>query len=174
MTRKSHWTDTPTFIISLLALLFAAIAAWPVIRDWFPKPPVVPSASVVQSLSVPATPLRHPVASPSGSSFPQPSPVVSAATPTPQAIPADDKPSGASDLYLAAYLAFQKAEKMTSNNSIADAIRTYKESDEILITISKTFPTWNKPIVEYRKARIADALQMLESGNRPQRGEEYP
>ena len=31
-----HWTLTPAFIIAVLILIFAAIAAWPVIRDWLP------------------------------------------------------------------------------------------------------------------------------------------
>jgi len=30
--KKPHWSVTPTFIITFLAMLFAAIAAWPVIR----------------------------------------------------------------------------------------------------------------------------------------------
>jgi hypothetical protein len=97
MARKPHWTITPAFIVGLLAMIFAAIAAWPVIRDWFPKTPVVSSAPVVQSPSVPAGPLQLPTASPSASatSLSQPSPAVSAAAPTQQAnLPV--KPSSAS------------------------------------------------------------------------------
>jgi hypothetical protein len=33
--RKPHWTLTPGFIVGFFAMLFAAIAAWPVIREWF-------------------------------------------------------------------------------------------------------------------------------------------
>jgi hypothetical protein len=33
---KPHWTITPGFIIGVLAMVFAGIAAWPVIRDWLP------------------------------------------------------------------------------------------------------------------------------------------
>jgi hypothetical protein len=31
-----HWTITPLFIVAVLTLVFAAIAAWPVVRDWLP------------------------------------------------------------------------------------------------------------------------------------------
>ena len=34
--RKPHWTMTPGFVVILLTMIFAAIAAWPVIREWFP------------------------------------------------------------------------------------------------------------------------------------------
>jgi hypothetical protein len=29
-----HWTATPAFWVALIAMVFAAIAAWPVIREW--------------------------------------------------------------------------------------------------------------------------------------------
>jgi hypothetical protein len=36
--KKHHWTVTPGFWVSVVAAIFAAIAAWPVIRDWFSLP----------------------------------------------------------------------------------------------------------------------------------------
>ena len=33
---EPHWTITPGFVIGVLAMVFAAIAAWPVIREWLP------------------------------------------------------------------------------------------------------------------------------------------
>jgi hypothetical protein len=32
---KPHWTLTPSFAVIVLTMIFAAIAAWPVIREWF-------------------------------------------------------------------------------------------------------------------------------------------
>lgn len=32
--REPHWTMTPSFWVSVAAMIFAAIAAWPVIRAW--------------------------------------------------------------------------------------------------------------------------------------------
>ena len=33
--KKAHWTLTPGFWVTVAAMVFAAIAAWPVIREWF-------------------------------------------------------------------------------------------------------------------------------------------
>lgn len=33
--KKPHWSLTPVFIVAVLAMLFAAISAWPVIRELF-------------------------------------------------------------------------------------------------------------------------------------------
>jgi hypothetical protein len=35
MARKIHWTVIPGFIIGFLAMVFAAISAWPVLGLWF-------------------------------------------------------------------------------------------------------------------------------------------
>jgi hypothetical protein len=32
--KKPHWTVTPGFWVAFAAMVFAAIAAWPVIREW--------------------------------------------------------------------------------------------------------------------------------------------
>lgn len=34
--KKPHWTLTPSFWVAVFAMIFAAIAAWPVIREWIP------------------------------------------------------------------------------------------------------------------------------------------
>src|SRR5262245_53671129 len=34
LARKPHWTTAPMFWVTVLALIFAALAAWPVIRGW--------------------------------------------------------------------------------------------------------------------------------------------
>ena len=34
-----HWSVTPGFIVGVLAMLFAAIAAWPTVREWFQSVP---------------------------------------------------------------------------------------------------------------------------------------
>ena len=36
---RPHWSVTPGFIVGVLAMLFAAIAAWPVVREWFQASP---------------------------------------------------------------------------------------------------------------------------------------
>ena len=55
---KPHWTITPGFIIGFLAMVFAAIAAWPVIREWIQFAPPANTGANFQpprSNSVPTT-----------------------------------------------------------------------------------------------------------------------
>ena len=55
--RKPHWTLTPSFWVALAAMIFAAIAAWPVIQEWFRRAePVhkVASSPPQQSNSTPS------------------------------------------------------------------------------------------------------------------------
>jgi hypothetical protein len=56
--KKPHWTATPNFWVAVLAMIFAAIAACPVVREWFqPSAPSHKAASSQppQSNSVPLT-----------------------------------------------------------------------------------------------------------------------
>lgn len=56
---EKHWTVLWGFIIAVLTMVFAGIAAWPVIRDWFQSaPPASKDASSPppQSNSTPTTP----------------------------------------------------------------------------------------------------------------------
>src|ERR1700730_14353231 len=57
--REPHWTVTPGFIIGFLAMVFAAIAAWPVVREWLLQRPAahmnraVPSPTLAQQSQAP-------------------------------------------------------------------------------------------------------------------------
>lgn len=56
---KPHWTVNPGFLVISLTMIFAAIAAWPVVREWIPAfRPAVKAAGFQpqQSNSVPAQP----------------------------------------------------------------------------------------------------------------------
>jgi hypothetical protein len=46
--KRPHWSLTPSFIVLLLTMFFAAIAAWPVIREWFQPSPSVDTGSTFQ------------------------------------------------------------------------------------------------------------------------------
>jgi len=53
-----HWTLTPAFWVAVAAMLFAAIAAWPVIQGWFlTSSPVSKAASFQQQQSQSKSPL---------------------------------------------------------------------------------------------------------------------
>jgi cytoskeletal protein RodZ len=45
---KPHWTLTPAFWIAVAAMIFAAIAAWPVIQGWILSSPIADKAATVQ------------------------------------------------------------------------------------------------------------------------------
>ena len=71
---KPHWSLTPGFVVILLTMIFAAIAAWPVIREWLPaSQPASKAASSpqLQSNSPPAQPAIQ-----------QTSPIASGVTPS--------------------------------------------------------------------------------------------
>jgi hypothetical protein len=46
--KKPHWSLTPSFIVLILTMVFAAVAAWPVIREWFQPVPSVGTKSIPQ------------------------------------------------------------------------------------------------------------------------------
>ena len=70
---------TPGFIVGFLAMVFAGISAWPVVREWLAKPVQSPTPSVgVQSTQTKETPLQAPASS-------QPSASIS----VPEATPSD-------------------------------------------------------------------------------------
>jgi hypothetical protein len=63
-SERVHWTITPGFIVGVLAMLFAAIAAWPTVREWLQSVPPAhtdassqspPSNSVPVILTAPKT-----------------------------------------------------------------------------------------------------------------------
>ena len=47
--KEPHWSLTPGFIVIFVTMIFAAIAAWPVIREWFPKHEPAKTSSGFQS-----------------------------------------------------------------------------------------------------------------------------
>jgi hypothetical protein len=54
--KKPHWTLTPSFAVIVLTMIFAAIAAWPVIREWFPSSQPASKAASFQPLQSNSTP----------------------------------------------------------------------------------------------------------------------
>jgi hypothetical protein len=67
---KPHWTLTPAFWVAVLAMVFAAIAAWPVVREFFQAAPTAAkAASSLQPQSQP-TPSKLPEPKKSASSNP--------------------------------------------------------------------------------------------------------
>lgn len=61
--QKTHWTVTPGFVVLVITMAFAGIAAWPVIHDWIStvvkKGSVSESEPVLRKATTPA-PIRVP------------------------------------------------------------------------------------------------------------------
>ncbi|MHA3773531.1 hypothetical protein ACXR0O_18510 [Verrucomicrobiota bacterium sgz303538] len=74
-----------------------------------------------------------------------------------------DKPQDASDLFLRAFGEFQKGEKQVAGNSVTEATQAFKKAGELLKELETRHPDWNKAIVEYRKGRVAAALEKLQA-----------
>ena len=69
----------------------------------------------------------------------------------------------ASDLFLNAYMAFQKGEKSEATGDARGAIRAFNQAITTLDQIGQRYPSWNPPIVKHRRDRAAEALAKLQS-----------
>lgn len=49
LQKQPHWSVTPGFIVGCLAMVFAGIAAFPIIRSWLPPAPIADKSAIVQS-----------------------------------------------------------------------------------------------------------------------------
>jgi tetratricopeptide (TPR) repeat protein len=76
--------------------------------------------------------------------------------------------SEASDQFLSAYLAFQKAEKAEAAGDTRGAQRFYNQAINSLDGIRARWPSWNPAIVALRREKAAEAVTRL-SGGAPSR-----
>lgn len=82
---KHHWSLSPAFIVACITMILAAIAAWPIVRDWFANTHVHVQSAFVSVTEVSPTLIP----TPSIAASPPPSPVSSSpvATPKPEQSP---------------------------------------------------------------------------------------
>lgn len=79
---RKHWTLTPGFIAVVITMVFAGIAAWPVVQGWIrPAKKDVPG-ELAPTLQTKETP--KPSATPTIEASPLPSPVASSPATTPR------------------------------------------------------------------------------------------
>ncbi len=71
------------------------------------------------------------------------------------------EPNDPGDMFVSAYTKIKSAEKLAAKGSMPEAIRAYKEAEDILKTIREQYPRWQEQIVEHRKRSVADALEKL-------------
>lgn len=67
-----------------------------------------------------------------------------------------------SDIFLRAFSAFQKGEKLVAQNSVAEATQAFKQAATALNELETRHPDWNPAIVKFRKGRIAAALEKIQ------------
>ena len=66
------------------------------------------------------------------------------------------------DLFVNAYMAVQQAEKAEQSGNYRTAMTKLRFAAEILDGISRNYPTWQPPIVTYRKQRTSDGIARVQ------------
>ena len=67
-----------------------------------------------------------------------------------------------SDVFLEAYLAFQKGEKLESAGNARSALSAFQSTVAMCDQITKQWPDWNPPLVENRRNKGAEAVARLQ------------
>ena len=67
-----------------------------------------------------------------------------------------------SEQFLSAYQGYQQGEKLERSGNTAEAVKKYRFAESLLVSIGKTDPTWQKPVVEYRLKKIRESLDRLQ------------
>lgn len=76
-------------------------------------------------------------------------------------------PGSVSDLFLSAYMMYQKAERLESSEDFPAAVQAYDSAISLLDQIAQRWPTWNPRIVEHRRSRAAQNLARLRGAAEP-------
>lgn len=66
-----------------------------------------------------------------------------------------------SDVFLNAYLAFQKGEKLEGAGNAKGALEAYEQAVSLLDDISKQAPNWNPAIVDHRRQKATEGVTRM-------------
>ncbi|MEI6322372.1 MAG: tetratricopeptide repeat protein [bacterium] len=69
-----------------------------------------------------------------------------------------------SEQFLSAYQSYQQGENLERAGNNSEAINKYRFAESLLLAISKSDPTWQKPVIEYRLKKTHESLQRLQQG----------
>jgi len=69
----------------------------------------------------------------------------------------------ASDVFLNAYMSFQRAEKADGAGDVNNAIKNFNLAISLLDQVSQRWPTWNPTIVKHRRDRAVESLGRLQA-----------
>lgn len=78
----------------------------------------------------------------------------------PSARAAEEQPHP-SDVYLQAYLFMQEAERLERQREPNAAFFKYRDASDLFDSVSRTFPTWNPQMVDYRRRKIREKISEL-------------
>ncbi len=70
-----------------------------------------------------------------------------------------------SEQFLSAYQNFQQGENLERSGNTSDAISKYRFAESLLIAISKSDPSWQKPVIEYRLKKTRENLERLQGAS---------
>ena len=70
-----------------------------------------------------------------------------------------------SEQFLNAYQSFQQGEKLERMGNSTEAVQKYRFAESLLASISKSDPTWQKPVVEYRLKKTRESLDRLQGNS---------
>ena len=70
-----------------------------------------------------------------------------------------------SEQFLKAYQNYQQGENLERSGNTSDAVNKYHFAESLLIAISKSDPSWQKPVVEYRLKKTRESLDRLQAGS---------
>ena len=65
-------------------------------------------------------------------------------------------------IFLSAYMNAQQAEKLESQGSFKAALAKYRFAGSVLDQLQQRNPDWNPLVLQFRKKKVADAIQKLE------------
>jgi Flp pilus assembly protein TadD/chromosome segregation ATPase len=67
-----------------------------------------------------------------------------------------------SEQFLSAYESYQQGENLERSGNTSDAINKYRFAQSLLLSISKTDPSWQKPVIEFRLKKTRESLARLQ------------
>jgi Flp pilus assembly protein TadD len=65
-------------------------------------------------------------------------------------------------IFLSAYMSCQAAEKLESQGNFKAALAKYRFAGSVLDQLEARNPGWNPPVLQFRKKKVADAIQNLQ------------
>lgn len=70
-----------------------------------------------------------------------------------------------SEQFLSAYQGFQQGEELERSGNTEGALQKYRYAESLLVGISQSDASWQKPVVEYRLKKVRESINHLQGGD---------